>query len=117
MDRRIGRVLKLLRYKIFLRLGSDLQCLIHGTADAQFRIRQHQFRTQCVDDLFAFLAHILRHHDDHAIAFPHTTQCQADSGIAAGRFDDRHSRFQLSGLFRIFDHIQCNTVFDTAAGI
>jgi len=42
---------------------------------------------------------------------------KADTGVAAGRFDDRCSRFEGPVLFRRFDHGKTDAILDTAAGI
>ena len=51
------------------------------------------------------------------ITFKRSYQCEADAGVAAGRFNNRRARFQQSLAFRVFDHRQRDAVLYTAAGI
>ncbi len=44
-----------------------------------------------MNDLFALVAHILRHDDDDAVAFSDAAQRKTDTRVSGRRFYDRHA--------------------------
>jgi hypothetical protein len=68
-----------------------------------------------VQDLLA--AHLVRHHEERAIALAGPHQSQTDAGITGRRLDDGAARLQAPVSFRSFDHGPSRTVLYGTAGI
>ena len=113
----ICRILELLRHIVIRGRGSNFQSLVHRAGNTQLRICQHELRSERADDFLSLLTHVLRHDNDHAIAFANTAERKPDSCISGSRLNDRHPGSQLSVFLRLLYHIECDPVFNTAARI
>ena len=69
------------------------------------------------DDLFAFLAHVFRHHDGDGKTHAPAHQSNADARVAGGRLHDGHARPEFATADGLFEHKPRDTVFDAAAGV
>ena len=90
---------------------------IDGTLHARFPRSQDDFSTISGDEVAAFDGHRFRHGEDGAVAFCCGDSSQADTGIAAGRFDDDRTLLKDTFLFSVFDHGFCDTVFGRAGRV
>ena len=63
------------------------------------------------------LAHLVRHHEDAAVALDRGADREPDAGVARGRLDDRPARLQLSLALGRFDHRQADAILHGAAGV
>src|SRR6202521_4627956 len=92
------------------------------------RLRKHTAafeRGRCQHDLCAEEAHqpapldaeVLTHGHNERIALLCAHHREPDTGIAAGRFDYRLSRFQSSRAFRVFDNAESQSILDRSHGI
>ena len=63
------------------------------------------------------LAHLVRHHEDAAVAAQRRRHREADAGVARGRLDDRASGPQPPVLLRGLDHREPDAVLHRAAGV
>src|SRR5690606_3209311 len=61
--------------------------------------------------------HRFGHHQYQLVALDRGNHRQADSGIAARRFDDRTAGPERAGILRVLDHSQRNAILDRTAGI
>ena len=66
-------------------------------------------------DLFS--RHLVGHHQDAAIAANRGGHCQAGTGIAARRLDDRAARFEQTLALGGIQHCDRGAILDAAAGI
>src|SRR5437763_3007207 len=57
---------------------------------------KHEFRAISPNGLLAFLAHPVRHDDDHWIALSSSNAGSGNTAIAGGAFNDSHARPQVS---------------------
>ena len=64
-----------------------------------------------------FHAHAFRHHQDQLVTLHRGDHCQTDTGVAAGRFDDRSAGLQIAARLRSFDHGQRDTILDRTTGV
>jgi hypothetical protein len=112
VDRRVGRVLELLRDD---RAG-DLVLEFLGSGDSATHAagagRQHQFGAEQREHLAALERHRLRHHQDQAIAARSGDEGERDAGIARGRLDQRAAGLQRAGGFQRVDHGDADAVLD-----
>src|SRR5262249_12538308 len=74
-------------------------------------------RTISTQERHAFDADVIRHYQNHLVAFGGAYHRQADAGISACGFNDRSAGLDTSLAFSGFDHAQSDTVFDTAAWV
>ena len=88
VDRRVGRVLELLRNPTVGRGGGQLLGLGDGPLHAVLGRRQHQLRPQRPQQRAAFQAHRLGHGQRQLIALRRGDKRQGDARVAAGGLDD-----------------------------
>src|SRR5258706_11782151 len=84
---------------------------------AHVRARHYDLRTHRSQMEDLLLAHLVRNHQQQAIAFAYCNKRQRETGIAGGSFDERASGCDLALAFRGLDHRKCDAVFDRAAGV
>ena len=99
-----------MRFGKFLRFGD---CAFH----AECAFGQHELRAVGGEQFAALNAHGVRHGEDQPVTFDCRNEGEADTGIAAGRFDDQRSRRNLSRLFRRLDHADGDAVLDAAGRV
>ena len=63
------------------------------------------------------LAHLVRHHEDAAVALERGGDRKADAGVARGRLDDRAARLQLPCALGLLDQLDADPVLDRPAGV
>ena len=105
----VGLVFKLSRQKPAVGFG-EFDGLLDHTRAFLFGRGQHNFGPQKTHHLAALDAEVFRHHQDQRITLLGTDHGQPDTGVAAGRFDDCLSRFQLAGALSVLDDPQCQAV-------
>ena len=92
-------------------------CFFNRALHAFCAFGKHQLRTVCLHQLATFDRHGIRHHDDEAVPAGSGDRCQADPGIAGGRFNDGRPRFEYAALFCIVNHGLGDTVFDRSGRV
>ena len=91
--------------------------VVLGVALAHIGAGQTDFGAQGLEVENFLATHLVRHHQQHAIALLSSYQGQAQAGIAGSGFDDGATRLQLATAFRSLDHGQGDAVLDRAAGV
>ncbi len=79
--------------------------------------RDHDLRAVRAQHRDLLLAHLVRHHEDAAVALPGCRDREADAGVAGGRLDDRSARLQLPVALGGLDHREADPVLHRAAGV
>ena len=74
-------------------------------------------RVQPTHTSHLLVGHLLRQHDDAAVALDGGGEREADAGVARGRLDDGVARLQHAALLRVLDHAQRDPVLDAAARV
>ena len=92
-------------------------CAADGARHPFIARREFQSGTECFQQAPAFLTHCLRHGKDDLVAFGDADPGKANSGVAAGWFNDGGAGFQNVFVFCIFYHRKGDTVFDASTGI
>ena len=113
---RVIRVVELVQHGA-LALCLHLQRQITRTFHAFFLADQNQFRAIGFHCGAALFAHILRHHQNHAIAHYRRGHGQGDAGITTGSLDQGIAGPDFSAFLRLCDHIQRRAVLDRTGGI
>ena len=112
--------------RVLIRLEPARDLLRESVGDRVVRLRRiRRNRGGADDDLGAvraqhgdlFLAHLVGHHEDAAVALLCRSDRQAGTGIARRRLHDRAARLQLPFLLGLLDHRQADAVLDGSAGI
>ena len=117
MNFRVGRVGELLRHVI---VGPACRGALGGVdrgVHAFAVFGQDEFGAVRGQQTLPFLAHGFRHGQGESVALDRGDQRQADPGIAAGRFDNRHPRTQGARPLGRLYHAEADSVFDASAGI
>ena len=78
---------------------------------------EHQFRTVGGQQFAPLNAHRFGHGEDQPVAFDRGGKGEADSGVAAGRFDDQRTGFEQAARFGVLDHRESDAILDAAARI
>ena len=81
------------------------------------RRRDHDLGAVRAQHRDLLLAHLVRHHEDAAVALARRGDREADAGVAGGGLDDRAARLQLPVALRRLDHRHPDPVLDRAAGV
>jgi hypothetical protein len=79
--------------------------------------RDHDLSAVRAEERDLLLAHLVRHHEDAAIALDRRADREADAGVAGGRLDDRAAGPELALAFGRLDHRQPDPVLHRAAGV
>ncbi len=79
--------------------------------------RQDHLRAEEAHQSAALNREALGHGDHQRVALGGADHREADAGIAAGRLDHRHARFQLAGFFRRLDDAERQPVLDRSKRI
>ncbi len=116
MNFRVGFVLKLAAQEPAVLLG-QFHGLSEHAAAFQRRRREDYPGPQKAHELAPLNAEVLRHHHHQRIALLGAHHGEPDPGVAAGRFDDRLSRRELSGALGIADDSQGQAILDRPHGI
>ena len=90
---------------------------LNGPVGALVCGREHQFRSQRPENALPLLACRLRHRQAESVTLGRRHQRQADTCIAAGRFQNHLILRQLPALFGLLDHMNGNPVLDRAARV
>ena len=104
MDRRVGRILELLRNEVTGVRCSQLLGLADCATHAVRARRQDQLGAVGLEQQAALAAHRLRHHEGAFDAARGADHGQADAGVAGGRFEHDRIRTDFSGGLRGIDH-------------
>ena len=117
MNRRIGRILELLRNEVVGVLGDQLLRLADSAGHPFGRRCQYQFGSQRLEHTTAFEAHAFRHGDHQAITASSTDIGQTDPRVATGRLNDHGILTDLAILFRRLDHGSSDSILHAPEGI
>ena len=88
-----------------------------GPFHALGAVGQHDFCAVGRQQFTALYAHRFRHGEDGPIASGRGRAGQADTRVAAGRFDDDGIFRQEAALFRVLDHRRGDAIFHTSRRI
>ncbi len=121
VDRRVGRILKLLGNKdtgVFPgHAQGGLQAFFNAGADIPGVMDKDYLGAILVDELAALFAHGIWHNNFGLVAADSPYQRQANALVAAGGFDDNRVLADEPLLFRRLDHIVSCARLDGAAYI
>ena len=79
--------------------------------------RHHHLGPVRAQEVDLLLAHLVRHHRDHAVALEAGGDGEPGAGVAGGRLDDRAAGAQAAVALRGLDHPDRDAVLDRAAGV
>ena len=97
------------------RLGEVL--IIVGVALADVGTRDDDFGAHRLGVQHLLARHLVRHHEQGAVAFARADEGKAEPGIAGGRLDNGAAGLELSLGFRRLDHGARRPVLDRARGV
>ena len=118
MNCRIGRIFKLLRQKIFLRIGGGDLFRFINRAFHSFQTRsKNQVGTECGQNPSPFDAHGFRHGQGEFVASGRRNIRQRNARITAGWFYYFHTRLEHPSFFGIPDHGGTDTALHGISGI
>jgi hypothetical protein len=81
------------------------------------RAGQHHLGAHGLEVGNLLAAHLVRDHQDQAVALLGRHQGEAEPGVARRALDQRRARPDLAGPLRVLDHFQADAVLDRAARI
>ncbi len=116
---RVGGIAELV-HEERARLGRDLLreiLVVVGMPLAHIGARHHDIRAHGLQMKDLLAAHLVGNHEDELVALARGDKCQAEAGVARGRFDDGAAGFQRSVALGGLDHRKPDAVLDRAAGI
>src|SRR2546428_2295962 len=118
MSERVRRIGVLVDVHIALPLGGGHTLRLADRAVGPLeRIGEHELGAERADDAFALDRDLVRHAELEGVTAHRADHRQCDSGVPAGRVEDRSATAQASGLFGGKDHPEPRTVFDAAARV
>ena len=79
--------------------------------------RHHHFGAVGLEHGALVLAHLVRHHEDAAVALLLGHERQADAGVAGGGLHDGAAGQEFAGSFGLLDHLRRDAVLDRTAGV
>ena len=77
----------------------------------------HYLGAHGAQNVLLFLALLVAHHEDGAVAFGHGGQGQAHARVAAGALDDGAAGLQLARLLGVVNHADGHAVLHRVAGV
>ncbi|CAB4833891.1 unannotated protein [freshwater metagenome] len=114
MDRRVGRVLELLRHEVLRVAGSKLGGPRNGAAHTLGAWGENQIRAVGTQQHAALLRHRLGHREHDLDASCGSGHCQRDTGVTRGRLDDDRIGADLSGCGCGVEHGHADAVLHAA---
>ena len=114
---RIGRIFKLLKDHSTRSSVTQFVGFFNGSAHSFFSRSQNQLRSHSFQQILPFQTHGFRHGKYGLIPFHPSYPGQSYSSVSTGRLNDNSSGLQDSPALCVFDHSQCNTIFDTSSRI
>ena len=117
VNSRVGRIYELSGDEAVRDLVCQFLCFCNRTFHTLRTFGQHQFRTVGLHQLAALHTHGLRHHQNDPVTSRRGNGCQANTGIAGGRFNNNRAGLQLSSGFRVVDHGFGDPILDRACRI
>ena len=113
VDRRVGRVLELLRQEVALRVGGGhLLGPADGALHALGARGQDQVRAEGGQHPAPLDAHGLGHGQGQLVAARRAHEGQRDAGVAAGRLDDLDAGLEHAALLGVPDHGRADAALD-----
>src|SRR3954468_3616555 len=91
--------------------------VVLGMALGDVRAGEPHFGAERLQVKDFFLAHLVRHDDEQAIALLRGDERQPKAGVAGGGLDDQRARLDFLLAFGGFDHRECNAVLDGTARV
>ena len=114
---RVGWVLELLQDDTAWNRVAQLLSSTDSTSHSVLTAGQTHLGTIGLHQVTTLHTHGLGHGENEVIATYGRYQCQSDTCVTTGGFDDGSSRLEDAFLLSIFYHGQCDTVFHTATGV
>ena len=99
------------------RFGGDLLGLRDSALHALSRVGQHEFGAVTLEQKLALGRHRRGHRQDDLVAACRAYHGQRDSGVAAGRLDDRAARGELARGFGGIHDRNAEAVLDAGCGV
>ena len=113
----ICAVFKLLKYNAVFNLCIKCLSLSDRTFHSLGSRGKYHLCSECGNESSSFDAHRIGHCKYYIVSFDSSYKRKAYACISAGGFDYCRSGFQNSLLLGIFDHSQCDSVFNGTCGV
>ncbi len=117
VNRRIGRIVKLLRHPCVLRLRDNRLGLRDGSLHPLGSGREDELRSQHRQQRATLDAHRLGHRQDELVSLRSGDEGERDAGVSARRLDDGRVGVDHAPLLGVLDHRHADAVLHAAERI